>query len=88
MACERLLIASDIPAAREVVEDGVTGRLFRLGDAAHLAALTLEAAADDDGRRAIGRRARASVRHRSVERAVPRYLRILEEVVAARGAVL
>jgi glycosyltransferase involved in cell wall biosynthesis len=88
MACERLLLASDIPAAREVVEDGVTGRLFRLGDAGQLAALTLEAAADGERRHAIGQRARASVRHRSVARAVPHYLRILEEVVAARGAVL
>jgi glycosyltransferase involved in cell wall biosynthesis len=61
-ACGRLLLASDIPAAREVVRDGETGLLFRVRDVDELAAKTLRAAADPGLRAAIGRRARESVR--------------------------
>ena len=43
MACERLLLASDIPSAKELIRDGHNGLLFRVGDTEHLAALTLEA---------------------------------------------
>jgi glycosyltransferase involved in cell wall biosynthesis len=39
-ACGRVLLASDIPAAVDVVTDGETGLLFRKGDIAHLAART------------------------------------------------
>jgi hypothetical protein len=42
-ACGRVLIASDIPAAREVVEPGHTGLLFPRGDPAALAAAILRA---------------------------------------------
>ncbi len=84
MACSRLLLASDIPAAREIVEDGVNGLLFRMGDAEHLAARTLEAAARPEWRERLGHRARSSVQRRSVENAVPEYLWELARVVAAR----
>jgi glycosyltransferase involved in cell wall biosynthesis len=63
-ACGRLLIASDIPAAREVVTHGVTGLLFRTGDVADLAGQMLRAARAPDLRAAIGRTARAQVARR------------------------
>jgi len=85
MACERLLLASDIPASRELIRDGHNGLLFRMGDVDHLAARTLEAAGDPELRRSLGRRARATVARVSVEAVVPRYLRALSGVVAARG---
>ncbi len=37
MAQRRLLVASDVGGHRELIEDGVTGRLFRAGDAAAFA---------------------------------------------------
>ena len=37
-ACGRLLLASDIPAGREVVVPGDNGLLFRTGDVADLTA--------------------------------------------------
>ena len=46
MACERPLIASDIPAAREVVEHGVNGLLHPEGDEAALADRILVCAND------------------------------------------
>jgi len=56
-----LLLASDIPAAREVVVDGETGLLFAVGNVAECASKLLRAAADPDLRRTIGRNARAAV---------------------------
>jgi glycosyltransferase involved in cell wall biosynthesis len=59
-ACGRVLLASDIAAAREVVEDGETGVLFETGDVADLTAKTLRLAGDAALRARIGARARAA----------------------------
>jgi glycosyltransferase involved in cell wall biosynthesis len=61
MACGRCLIASDIPAARDVINDGVNGWLYPKGKVETLAATTLAAAADPALRRRIGREARKTV---------------------------
>jgi glycosyltransferase involved in cell wall biosynthesis len=80
-ACGRVLLASDIPAAREVVVDGQTGLLFRAGDLADLTAVTRRAAADAPLRAAIGRRARQHIEagHRLPD-AVARYAALLGEL--------
>jgi glycosyltransferase involved in cell wall biosynthesis len=80
-ACGRVLLASDIPAAREVVVDGQTGLLFRAGDLADLTATTLRAAADAPLRAAIGRQARQHIedQHRLPD-AVARYAALLAEL--------
>jgi len=54
----RLLIASDIPASREIVQDGVTGMLFPTGSPEALAERILLAAADPSLRETIGCQAR------------------------------
>ena len=87
MACERLLLASDIPSAKELIRDGHNGLLFRLGDTEHLADLTLEAAADPRRRRRLGREARRSLNDRSLAEAGRQYVRILSSVVSARASV-
>jgi glycosyltransferase involved in cell wall biosynthesis len=80
-ACARVLVASDIPAAREVITDGMTGLLFPVGNDAALAAALLRAAGDARLRAAIGRRARARVaRHHGIDRAVSSYERVLARV--------
>lgn len=86
MASERLLIASDIDAARELIVDGDNGLLFPLGDWRSLAALISEALDDSTRSTAIGRRARATVVDRSVENVQFRYLEELDRVVAERFA--
>jgi glycosyltransferase involved in cell wall biosynthesis len=83
-ACGRLLLASDIAAARSVIADGDTGLLFRKGDVAHLAARTLEAAADPGLRARIGGRARVAVQAYGVELIVTAYEEVLRETVARR----
>jgi glycosyltransferase involved in cell wall biosynthesis len=84
-ACGRVLVASDIPAAREVVTHGETGLLFRTGDVAALTAATLRAAADPGLREAIGRRARARVAANHVETALDAWEALLERVSTGRA---
>jgi glycosyltransferase involved in cell wall biosynthesis len=85
-ACARTLVASDIPAAREVIEDGVDGLLFRVGDVEHLTAVTLRAAADAALRSDIGRRARERVRAHDVSRVVSDYERLFAGLVRTSAA--
>ncbi|MBC7987567.1 MAG: glycosyltransferase, partial [Sphingomonadaceae bacterium] len=58
MAMEKVVIASDLPALAEIVEDGTRGRLCRPEDPAHLAALIEELHADPALRATLGRAAR------------------------------
>lgn len=84
-ACARPLLASDIPAAREVVTDGETGMLFRSGSVDDLATKTIEAIRDRELRARIGRAARAYVEksHR-LEDMVARYEALLLELTMRR----
>ena len=86
MACECVLVASDIPPAEELVDDGVTGLLFRMGDVTHLAERTLEAAADPAMRAVIGKRAREDVLPRSIDNAVNAYVQEFERMLAHQTA--
>jgi glycosyltransferase involved in cell wall biosynthesis len=85
-ASGRVILASDIPAAREVIEDGQTGLMFRMGDVDGLAAQTLRAVGDAGLRAAIGRRARQSVKAYDLERTVASYEEALWEVVGREPA--
>jgi glycosyltransferase involved in cell wall biosynthesis len=82
-ASGRLLVASDIPATRELVADGDTGLIFRTGDVGDLAAMTLLAAQDPTLRAAIGRAARAAVRAYAKPAILDAYVRLLEGLVSA-----
>jgi glycosyltransferase involved in cell wall biosynthesis len=86
LAAGRVLLATDIPAAREVVRDGRDGVLFPVGDVAVLAARMLELAARPDLRRAIGARARSTARRFAIDRVVARYATVLTRVVRRRRA--
>jgi len=82
-ACGKVLIASDIPAAREVVEHGQTGLLFRLGDVRDLAANIVLTARNDRLRTSIGEGARAVAASHSAERVVDAYETLLRRAAAA-----
>ena len=86
-ACGRVLIASDIPAAREVIEDGVTGLLFPMGVIEAFSEKILLAAAQPGLRAAIGRRARAQAEASGMDEWLDAYERALRELVpGARAA--
>ncbi len=80
-ACGRVLLASDIPAAREVIVDGETGVLFRTGDVGHLTARTLEVAGDPSLRAAIGVRARQVSEGRTFGPALAAWEHVFREVI-------
>ncbi len=84
-ACGRVLVASDIPAATEVIKHGETGLLYRSGDISDLTAKTVLTAADPKLRNAIGNKARQRVQAHSVTQAVARYSEALQAVVANYG---
>ncbi|HXJ82849.1 MAG TPA: glycosyltransferase family 4 protein [Candidatus Methylomirabilis sp.] len=77
LASGRVLVASDIPAAREVVVDGVTGLLFPCGDVTALTETTLEIANDPQRRQTIGRHARQFARGYDLAPAIDAYERVL-----------
>jgi len=85
-ACGRVLVASDIPAAREVVRHGGTGLLFRSGDHEDLAAQLATAANDPDLREEIGRQARHYVAQRhDLQQMVSAYEGVLTDVSRRRA---
>ena len=82
-ACGKTLIASDIAGAREVVIDGETGLLARMGDVEDLAEKMLIAASDARLRSRLGARARQVVERRhDIDDAVGKYLELLRNIVA------
>ena len=78
MSCARPVVAADIPATREWIEDGRTGRLFRPGDADDLAAKLKEALA---GSGSMGQEARRCVIERADRRTnFPKLIAALEQM--------
>jgi glycosyltransferase involved in cell wall biosynthesis len=83
-AAGRVLLASDIPPAREVIQDGTTGYLFPLGDAEALASLTLHVARDAALRDRIGAAARRATDAYDLDRAARAYAVVIDDVVRER----
>jgi glycosyltransferase involved in cell wall biosynthesis len=81
MACGRVLIASDIPPAREVVRHEENGLLFETGNIGALARTIQRAAGDPPLRDRIGRDARASVASLALERKADEYIQLFHEVL-------
>ena len=75
-----MIVASDIPAAREAIVDGETGVLFRKGDIVQLAAETNRVAGDPALRHAIGLQARRMAESRDLDSAVTQYEAALMEL--------
>jgi glycosyltransferase involved in cell wall biosynthesis len=80
LACGKTLVASDIPSSRELIEDGVSGRLFPLGDYEALAATLLELLSDSARRAELGAAGRRRIAERRIGLAVNAYLTELESL--------
>ncbi len=68
MAAGKPVVATDVRGSRDLVEDGRTGFLVRLGDAAGLAAALERLARDPELRTSMGAAAREKIREYSLER--------------------
>lgn len=83
MAAGATVLASDIPAFRQVLRDGTAGTLFPVGDA-HALAQQAEKLLDDPGRRAeLSRAARRAVRAYDWPAVAADVVRVYEAVVPA-----
>jgi glycosyltransferase involved in cell wall biosynthesis len=83
LGCGCPVAASDLPAIREVLNDGQGGRLFRTGDAAALAATVIELLEDEAQRNASAERGRRLVLSRYDWQAIAqRYASLLTAVDA------
>jgi glycosyltransferase involved in cell wall biosynthesis len=83
-ACGKLIVASDIPAAREVITDGETGLLFERGQVADLARKLVVAAAHPALRAAIGIKAQAAVAVHASHRVAGAYAELLAGLAERR----
>jgi glycosyltransferase involved in cell wall biosynthesis len=85
-ATGRVLVASAVRSARDLVVHGRTGLLYRPGDVDDLAAQVLRAAADPALRASIGRAARESVACHDLADIGPQFAATLERVLHGRMA--
>ena len=77
------VIASDIPANRELIEDGKTGLLVRPGDSVAFAQYADRLLADRDWSEQLGQAARERMEtHHSVEAMIARYARLYESIAS------
>ena len=83
LATGRVLVASDIPGAREVITSGDNGLLFPVGDHEQLARHLLRLTNDPPLRERIAARARRSAEKHGLLGCIDAHLRILIEVVTA-----
>jgi glycosyltransferase involved in cell wall biosynthesis len=85
MARRRPFVASDVGGHRELIEDGVTGTLFRADDAGALADAATRVLGDAAGGHARLDAARAFVeRERTWPASVARYEGVYERLLATR----
>lgn len=86
MAMAKAVVASDVAALAEIVDDGRTGRLFRKGDVEHLAAVLGELVDDEEQRRRLGEAARRwVVAERDWSSITAVVAGVYEDVLARRG---
>jgi N-acetyl-alpha-D-glucosaminyl L-malate synthase BshA len=87
MACEVPVVASRVGGLPEVITDGDTGCLSAVGDVDKMGADAAALLADDEARRAMGRRARDSALSRyNTDRVIPQYIEFYERILAATHA--
>lgn len=82
MALGKVIVASDVGGHRELISDGLTGVLFRAGDANALAAAVLAVAGDSSLRKALAASGPRFVReHRAWSSVVRRYEPVYRRVM-------
>ncbi len=79
MACEKAVIATDIPANLSLVEDGVNGLIVPVGNTVLLAQAILRLAKDEELRKRLGEAARRTVvQEYGVDKRIRRMLDVYE----------
>lgn len=82
LACGRALLASNIPGSREMIADGRTGMLYKVGDCFDLVEKTLALIRDPDLRQRLGIAARRATETMSIAACAESYSDAICQVVA------
>jgi glycosyltransferase involved in cell wall biosynthesis len=83
MACKVPTIATRVGGVSELIDDGVTGRLFAVGDVAAMAIAAIELLADESSLARMGDAGRRAAQDRyCASRIIPQYERYYERVLA------
>ncbi len=85
MACRLPAVATDVDGTRDLIDDGVTGRLVPAGAPARLAAGLIEGLSSPAAAGWAERGRAAVVRHYGLDEVIDRYLAMYRELVGARG---
>jgi glycosyltransferase involved in cell wall biosynthesis len=86
MASSCVLVTSDLPASREVVEHRRTGLLFPVGDVAKMTDLTLKLAGDSELRHRVSTAARARMdTWPTLDQSIDRFGTLIDSVVRGGG---
>jgi glycosyltransferase involved in cell wall biosynthesis len=86
MACKVPTIATRVGGVPELIDDGVTGLLYAVGDVEGMAAGALSLLNDPPRLNAMREAARQSAQKRFCSsHVVPRYVRYYEQVLAGQG---
>jgi glycosyltransferase involved in cell wall biosynthesis len=87
MACRVPSIATRVGGVPELIEDGVSGRLFPVGDVEGMAGAAVELLGDSDRYLAMAEAARRTAQTRyCASKIVPLYERFYEDVVSGSAA--
>jgi N-acetyl-alpha-D-glucosaminyl L-malate synthase BshA len=86
MACEVPVIATRVGGLPELIEDGVTGLLFAVGDVDAMSAGAIRLLRDPAARERLGQQGRqVAISRFSTERIIPHYEALYREVIAGVG---
>jgi glycosyltransferase involved in cell wall biosynthesis len=87
MACEVPVIATRVGGLPELVEDGRTGLLFRVGDVEAMSEGAIRLLSDETKSREFGRRGReAAISRFSTERIIPQYEALYRDMIASASS--
>lgn len=80
-ACGKCLIASDIAPTHEIIKEGETGLIYRLGNINDLNNKILQAYNNEELRLHIGKNSREQINKHSIKDAAEKYIAIINKVI-------
>jgi len=87
MACEKVVVSSNIGSTPTLIEDTVDGILFPIADVQALAERVIQLLNDPDRRKAIGKRARQKVMdHFTLDRMIDKTIEVYQTLIDKKVA--
>lgn len=87
MSAGKAVLASNLPALRELVSDGDTGCLFESGNSEALASCVIQLLADPIRRAALGKAAQLAVQRKTWRSSVEGYIPVYREILRSQNGL-